>query len=149
MNIQIDICQCSIPVQDAEKSIAFAAQLGLEGVEPDLGSYEQGFPLSHAEEQAKYRAWRERLGIAYPALAVNALCQYGMSVAASRPIAEMAIARTVETAVALDIPIVQLPIDNTRDGHIRRDVAGKGHPGRQDLSVAEISRFRGRWVGSR
>ncbi len=109
MKNRIGICQWSIPVQDTEESLAFAAKLGLEGVEPDLGSYAQAFPLSRIEEQNKYKIWRKNLDIVYPSLAVNALCQYGMSEPGSKKIAEAAIAKSVESAVALDIPIVQLP----------------------------------------
>ncbi|TFG72317.1 MAG: sugar phosphate isomerase/epimerase [Anaerolineales bacterium] len=109
MKTRIGICQWSIPVQNAEESLSFAAKLGLEGIEPDLGSYEQDFPLSRKEEQNKYKIWRENLGIIYPSLAINALCQYGMSDSGSKKIAELAIAKAVETAAVLDIPIVQLP----------------------------------------
>ncbi len=109
MSMRIGICQWSIPVSEPEECLSLAAELGLEGVEPDLGRYEDGFPLTHKIEQVKYKLWRERYGIVYPALAVNALCQYGMSDAASKSIAETAIAKAVDTAVALSIPIVQLP----------------------------------------
>ncbi|TFG71204.1 MAG: hypothetical protein E4H27_05100 [Anaerolineales bacterium] len=109
MNIQLGICQWSIPAKDAKKQLALAAQVDLAGVEPDLGSYEQDFPLSHKDMQAQYKTWREQFGLVYPALAVNALCNYGMSQSASHAVANLAIAKAVETAVALDIPIVQLP----------------------------------------
>ena len=54
MNMQLGICQWSIPAKGAEKQLALAAQVGLSGVEPDLGSYEQDFPLSHKDLQAPY-----------------------------------------------------------------------------------------------
>lgn len=54
MHIRPGICQCSIPVPDAEECLVFATQLGLEDIEPDVG-------------------------MIYPAIAVNALWQYGMS----------------------------------------------------------------------
>ena len=104
MNNRIGICHWSIPDRQGEAGLALAAQVGLDGVELDMGSYEDGLPLSLAETVLKYRAWREQYGLAYPSLAVNALCQHGMAVPESRREVETCLSKAVETAVALDIP---------------------------------------------
>lgn len=109
MNVRIGICQWSIPSVEPEKQLAMAAGIGLKGVEPDLGSYEDGFPLSRPELQQAYREWREAYALTYPAIAVNTLCTYGMSDPAARDTAFKAIEAAAEAAVALSIPILQLP----------------------------------------
>ena len=109
MDAKLGICQWSIPASDVETAFAMAVRVGLKGIEPDLGKVDAGFPLSKPDEKRRYAGLREQYGVVYPALAVNALCDYGMSDASARPVVEQALARAVETAVALDIPIVQLP----------------------------------------
>jgi sugar phosphate isomerase/epimerase len=106
---KLAICQWSIPIDEPMNAICMAAELGLEGVELDLGPWEAGLPLARPEVRRSYAQWRERYGIAYPSLAVNALCQHGMSDPASRGVALTCIALAVETAAQLSIPLVQLP----------------------------------------
>lgn len=109
MTLKLGICGWSIPAEGAAARIQMAAAAGLGAVELDMGKYEDGLPLSQPEVQVEYTALREQWGIVYPALAVNALCDYGMSVPADRPVVEEAISKAVDTALALDIPILQLP----------------------------------------
>ena len=93
MTLKLGICGWSIPAEGAAARIQMAAELGLGAVELDMGKVEDGLPLSKPEVQAEYADLREQWGIVYPALAINALCDYGMSVPADRPIVEEAIAR--------------------------------------------------------
>jgi len=109
MTNRIGICEWSIPAATARERLALAACVGLTGVEPDLGSYEDGFPLSRPSVQEDYREWRDEFGLTYPAIAVNALCNHGMPDPGARAVAFRAIEAAAEAAAALEIPILQLP----------------------------------------
>lgn len=109
MTVKIDICGWTIPAEGPRASIRLASELGLGAVELDLGKYEEGFPLSTPKIQAEYDELRTRWNVVYPALAINALCDYGMSDPSQRPVVQAAIEKAITTALALDIPIIQLP----------------------------------------
>jgi sugar phosphate isomerase/epimerase len=103
-------------------SCKIAAELGLEGIELDLGSYEQGFPLTNQIVQQAYLEAGEKWNIMYPSIAVNALLAYGMTNpenSKKRDIALGAIYKGIDTAEALKIPIVQLP--SFKDGLINNE----------------------------
>ena len=102
-------CHWGLPADGPMRGICMAAELGLDGIELDIGSYEAGLPLSRPEVRASFSEWRESYQVAYPSLAVNALCQHGMSEPGAGQVAQACIARAVETAAALGIPLVQLP----------------------------------------
>jgi sugar phosphate isomerase/epimerase len=109
MTVKLGICSWMIPVDEPEASIRFASEVGLKAVALELGSYEHDLPLSLKEEQGRYDAWRSQWDITYPALAVNTLCDHGMTDPSQRSVVEAIMNRAVEVALALDIPIVQLP----------------------------------------
>jgi sugar phosphate isomerase/epimerase len=119
--IKIGICEWSFPLR-GPYSCKIAAKLGLEGIELDLGSYEQGFPLTNKVIQQAYLEAGEKWGIMYPSIAINALCTYGMTNpenSLKRNIALGAIYKGIDAAEALKIPIVQLP--SFKDGEIKNE----------------------------
>jgi sugar phosphate isomerase/epimerase len=109
MNSKIGICQWSIPKLELKDDIETASLLGLDCVELELGSAKDGFPLSQKQNLQKYNELRKSLNIHYSAIAVNSLCSDGMSLASAHPAAKKAIALAIDTAVALKIPLIQLP----------------------------------------
>ena len=109
MTNRIGICEWSIPAATTRERLALAASVGLTGVEPDLGSLKDGFPLSKLGVQRMYCGWRDEFGLTYPAIAVNALCDHGMADPGARATAFQAIEAAAEAAAALVIPILQLP----------------------------------------
>ena len=112
------ICEWVFPVQ-GPYFIKMASQIGFDGVELELGTYEHNFPLSNKSVYESYLEEAEKWGISFSALAVNALCQYGMrhpKGSKPRGIAEYAIEKSVETAYAMGIDIIQLP--SFDDGYI-------------------------------
>lgn len=120
-DVKFGICQWSFPL-DGPYACRIASQLGLEGIELDLGDYERNFPLSSKVIQQAYREAGEEWGISYPSIAVNALCNYGMTNPLSTKkgeIARLALKKGVEAAQALQIPIVQLP--SFFDGEIKNE----------------------------
>jgi len=117
--IKIGICQWSFPIE-GPYACRVASELGIEGIELDLGDYERNFPLSNKTIQKAYMEARNTWGIFYPSIAVNTLCNYGMSHPPDTKkgkIALAAIHKGIEAAEALNIPIVQLP--SFFDGEIK------------------------------
>lgn len=99
-----------------------AAELGLSGIELNFGEYEDGYPLYNPRIREAYLESKERYGIEFPSMALNALNTHGMCHGRDSldgMIAYETIEKGIETAIAMDIPVVQLPsFDN---GYIRDD----------------------------
>lgn len=117
--IKFGICEWACPL-DGPYVCKIAAQLGLDGIELDLGDYERNFPLANKVIQEAYREAGKTWGIEFSAIAVNALCRHGMNNSPESEegkIARLAIRKGVEAAGALGLPLVQLP--SFEDGAIR------------------------------
>jgi sugar phosphate isomerase/epimerase len=117
--IKIGVCQWAFPLEGPYSCIV-ASQLGLEGVELELGEYEHNFPLANNTIQRIYNEIREEWKIEYPSIAVNALLKNSMNnekTTEKGRRARLAIQKAVETADALGIPIIQLP--SFIDGEIK------------------------------
>jgi sugar phosphate isomerase/epimerase len=124
-NMKFGICHWSFPLE-GPYACKIAAQLGLQGMELDLGDYERNFPLSNRLIQDSYMEEGEKWGIAFPAMAVNTLCNFGMTNTADTlkgEIARLALIKAVEAAQAMNIPVVQLP--SFFDGEIKDEYGFK------------------------
>ncbi|MGI6007276.1 MAG: sugar phosphate isomerase/epimerase family protein [Ruminococcus sp.] len=89
-----------------------AAELGLQGIELDFGEYEEGYPLYNPRIQEAYLECGDKYGIEFPSMALNALNAHGMSHerdSVDGMIAFETIEKGIETALAMSIPVVQLP----------------------------------------
>lgn len=89
-----------------------AHDAGLQGIQINLGDAARGWPLSFPEMQKIYLDEAQRWEIEYPSMAVNCLCDIGMTRpegSKEREIARESIRRGIETAAAMRIPIVMLP----------------------------------------
>jgi sugar phosphate isomerase/epimerase len=118
-NIKFGICYWSFPLE-GPYACKIASQLGLQAIELDLGDYERNFPLSNRIIQDAYLEAAEKWEISYPAIAVNALCNYGMTNTADTlkgEVARLAIKKAVEVAQSMRIPVVQVP--SFFDGEIK------------------------------
>ena len=119
--ILFGICEWAFPVQ-GPYFIKMAAQMGFDGVELDLGTYEHNFPLSNRKIQQAYLEEAQKWGISFSALAVNTLCDYGMKNpegSRKREIAVTAIEKAVQAAYEMDINLIQLP--SFDDGYINTE----------------------------
>ncbi len=103
------ICQWCVPGENRARKIAFSAELGLEGMELELGSYEDGFDLASEETMAACLQASADHGISLPSLAANALCRHGMSRPESEPAVQEVLHAAVHCAQKLSIPLIQLP----------------------------------------
>ncbi len=102
------ICSWCLP-SDQETACGMAAEIGLDGMEVDIGLYEAGLPLSLPENQQRLLAAASATGIEIPTIGANTLCKHGMSTPSKSEIVREVLAALVEAAAALDIRLLQLP----------------------------------------
>ena len=105
------LCEWCSPVM-GPAVCRLAAEAGLDGVELNIGDIQRSLPLSDARVQRYYLDASQKYGIAYTAMAVNTLDDYTMLHPDDVQESEMTrliLAKSVEAAAAMDIPIVQVP----------------------------------------
>lgn len=117
--MNLGICQWSLPVA-GPYGVKVAKELGFSGIQIDIGSYEDNFPLSHPLVQKGYKYYSEKYDIELLSIAVRPLDLYGTT----RPkgderkeIALLAIEKSIAAAKSLEISRVMLP--NFQDGEIK------------------------------
>ena len=91
------------------REFAWPATSGLDGVELELGSSEDGFPLSQSQRLKTVMSLRDELGLVYPSIGVNAFCQHSATDPSGHPILREAIDRALDCAEALKVPLLQIP----------------------------------------
>ncbi|MGD2014890.1 MAG: hypothetical protein PVG84_14150, partial [Desulfobacterales bacterium] len=75
--IKLGITEWSLPV-DGPYGCKIAAEIGFEGIQLDVGSYERNFPKTKKVVQDAYLEAAEKYGITYTAIACNELDNYNM-----------------------------------------------------------------------
>lgn len=75
---KLGICHWSMPI-DGPYACKIASELGFEGIQLEIGSYERGFPLSRRTVQQAYLELAEQYGIAFPSIAVRVTDEYSMT----------------------------------------------------------------------
>jgi len=121
MNVKLGVCHWSCPI-DGPYALKMASELGLEGIQLDIGSYERGFPLSRPSIQKAYVEYAKKYNITITSLAVRELDRHGMTRkdgTMEKEIAVEAILKAISAADAMNIPIVMLP--SFEDGEIKTD----------------------------
>ncbi len=108
--IKLGIVEWALPV-DGPYGCKIAADVGFEGIQLDIGSYQRNFPITKRSVQKAYLEAADQFGIEYPAIGCNALDIYGM--VAPKGFPERAIALKVMTgaidaAAAIGIPVVMI-----------------------------------------
>lgn len=97
-----------------------AHRAGLQGIQVNIGSYETGYHLSNKEMQRMYLEAGQKWEIEFPSLAVNCLCDIGMTRregTKEREIAKQSIKIGIDTAQQMGISLVMLP--TFHDGYIK------------------------------
>ena len=107
---KIGICQWSVSVEGPD-ICRYAADLGLEGVQLEIGTVENGFPLSRPSVQQAYLESARAHGIRFTSIAARVTDDYRMTdppgTEDSRIVWE-AIERSVKAAEAMGIPCVMI-----------------------------------------
>lgn len=121
MEYKIGIVEWAFPFP-GPYGLKTAAELGIQGMELDFGDYETGYKLSNPRIRQAYLDCGKEYGVSFPSIALNALNAHGMSNnrgTADGMIAIETIQKGIEAALAMEIPVVQLPsFDN---GDIRTE----------------------------
>lgn len=102
------VCIWNLPKTGPEACFQ-AAEFGLEGVELDMGSLEDGLPLTDTNLRQAYLAAADETGIVFPTLGANTLCDFGMSRKEKIEAVRQIFAAMVDTAVVMGIPKLQVP----------------------------------------
>ena len=108
---KIGICEWSLPI-DGPYACQFAAELGLDGVQIDIGLYERGFSKSRPAVQNAYLEYSREWGIEFPSMAARVTDYYTMF--PSRSETESAIVRdglqkAIRASADMGIPILLIP----------------------------------------
>lgn len=110
-NYKFGIPEWAMPM-NGQYGCRVAHEAGLQGIQINLGDASREWPLSHPEMQKIYLDEAQKWEIEYPSLAVNSLCDVGMTRkpgTKEREDAKRCIRYGIDTAVAMNIPIVMLP----------------------------------------
>src|SRR5699024_9305180 len=118
---KLGICMWGFP-EKGVLGLRTAGEMGLQGAEISLGSFEEHYPMSDENVQREYREISRECGITLTALSVEHLNQYGLSHPMNSRRGKIALEGSrigLETAARMDIPVVQLPSFNS--GAIRTE----------------------------
>jgi len=112
--LKIGICQWALPMEGSYGS-KLASELGLEGIQLDIGTNKRGFLLSNKFVQEAYLEFGKEFGISFPSIAIPELDNFSMLApegSRDREIANKAIRKAIETAEAMKISLVMIPSFN-------------------------------------
>jgi sugar phosphate isomerase/epimerase len=108
---KIGICEWSLPI-DGPWAFKLAAELGIDGVQIDIGPYERGFPKGRKAVQAAYLEAADSYGITIPSMAVRVSDYYGMldePGSEEHEICKTGIASAIGACEAMGIPRILIP----------------------------------------
>lgn len=110
-NNKIGICAWSLPI-DGPYASKVVSEIGLDGIQLDIGSYERGFPLSREVVQQAYLETADQYDIVYPSMSARVGDYYSM---VSEPgeeeheIVKKGIAAAIEACRKMNIPTILIP----------------------------------------
>lgn len=122
MAIKLGVCHWSLPIE-GPYALKLVADVGLEGIQLDIGSYDRGFQLSNPVVQQAYLEFSEKYHVTITSLAVRELDRFGMTRpddSSEKEIVMEAIMKSIEIANSMGIPMIMLP--SFEDGEIKTEV---------------------------
>lgn len=108
---KIGICEWSIPVEGPEVC-EFAAKLGLEGIQLEIGSHEADYPLSNEKVQQAYLELAGRHGLEFTSIAVRVTDDFSITKpidSKDHAIVTGAVVRAIDAARAMNISTIMIP----------------------------------------
>lgn len=108
--VKLGITEWSLPVE-GPYGCKIAADVGFEGIQLDIGSYERNFPKTRRCVQEAYLEAADKFGIQYTAIACNELDNFDMVAQkgfTERAIAFATITSAIDAAAAMGIPMVMV-----------------------------------------
>lgn len=121
MGIKIGICHWSLPME-GPYALKLVSELGLQGIQLDVGSHKRGFLLSYKEVQEAYLEMAEKYNVEITSLAVRELDNYGLTRengTDEKNIATEAVMTALE--IAKDMGIKNVMIPSFEDGDIKNE----------------------------
>ncbi len=109
--VKLGICQWSLPFE-GPYGCKVVREIGLDGIQLDVGSWEKGFPLSRKSVQQGYLEMGNTHKIAFPSIAVTELDHYSMLAmpgSSEYRVALEGITCAINAAQSMEIPVVMLP----------------------------------------
>ena len=109
--VRLGICQWSLPI-DGPYGCQLAKELGLDGIQLDVGTHARGFPLSKKSVQKAFLEMARQHKIEFPSIAITELDYFSMVApdgSSERLVADLAIKKAIESAQAMDVPLVMAP----------------------------------------
>ncbi len=110
-SVRLGICQWSLPI-DGPYGCKVAKELGLDGIQLDVGTFDRGFPLSKKSVQNAFLEMAKQYEIKFPSIAITELDYFSMVApdgSSERLVADMAVRKAIESAQAMEIPLVMAP----------------------------------------
>lgn len=108
--VKLGITEWSLPVE-GPYGCKIAADVGFEGIQLDIGSYERNFPKTKRCVQDAYLEAADKFGIKYTSIACNELDNFNMVAQKGfneRAIAFKTITSAIDAAAAMGIPMVMV-----------------------------------------
>jgi sugar phosphate isomerase/epimerase len=108
--IKLGITEWGLPVE-GPYGCKIAADVGFEGIQLDIGSYERNFPKTRRCVQDAYLEAADKFGITYTSIACNELDNFDMVAQKGfneRAIAFKTITSAIDAAAAMGIPMVMV-----------------------------------------
>lgn len=108
---KIGICQWSLPV-DGPWGCKLASELGLDGIQLDVGPYERGFPMGRKVVQDAWLELGRQYNIEFPSMATRVSDYYSMTDEPGQPeheIVKTGVATAVKACKAMGIPMILIP----------------------------------------
>ena len=112
MSTQLGLCAWSSSAFADPVCCGALREAGIRELLLDLGSVEEGFPLSSTERRQRWREKAEQNGLRIAGVAVRAVLRHGMTAvpgSAARAAVERAVAAGVECAAGLGASLIVLP----------------------------------------
>jgi sugar phosphate isomerase/epimerase len=120
LNLKVGACDWSIGQNSNPKGLAVAKEIGLDGLQVNLGSFDNHLHLREYSIQQEYLQQSKALDLPISSLAIGELNNYPYK---SDPQTELWVADSVEVAQNMNLPVVLLPFFNKND--LRNDPEGK------------------------
>lgn len=120
LNLKVGACDWSIGQNSNPKGLAVAKEIGLDGLQVNLGSFDNHLHLREYSIQQEYLQQSKALDLPISSLAIGELNNFPYK---SDPQTELWVADSVEVAKNMSLPVVLLPFFNKND--LRNDPEGK------------------------
>jgi len=131
LNLKVGACDWSIDQNSNPKGLAVAKEIGLDGLQVNLGSFDNHLHLREFSIQQEYVQQSKALDLPISSLAIGELNNYPYK---SDPQTEQWVEDSIDVAHNMKLPVVLLPFFNKND--LRNDSAGKREVIRRLKTVA-------------